>query len=294
MAFREKNFDTCYEKGIRMLARPVWPLCNLLILLYLAAEKEGLEDLAARMPEEVETQGIIYEKPAQVLKPYLPALKNMEILRGGGGASPDMPAVFSTEGQVLDMFDSLVACTQQAVLERELEKINSLLCGPCSCTLCCTGPAPDARQEYFEIPLLEHEIRLFDLPRIDSASSRACGPEDDPAFCVDGHPFFEHPPALYHWSAGWSMILSRGRSCPHLQEAGTCGIYPERPRVCRKPQIFPVVVEKPLRGVKDSRMIRQNALLAVWDCPYVKDLKEKILDYAGINELKMVFRENKA
>ncbi len=283
-----------YAQGIRMLDQPVWPLCNLMSLLYLTAEHARFETLLEELPEDLETQGIEYKKPAEILEPYVPALKNMEYLKRENGTATDLPVIVSPEGETLDMFDGLMALTHQMVLEKELERINSLLCGPCGCTLCCTGPAPDARQKYFEIPLLEQELQFFDLPKIDTDASRSCGPEEDPVLCLEGRPFFEHPSALYHWSTGWSMILPKGHSCPHLKDTGTCNIYPDRPAVCRKPQIFPVVLEQPNHTASDAPMTRRDTLLAVWDCPYVRDLKEKILEYAGLNGLKVIFKENKA
>ena len=40
----------------------------------------------------------------------------------------------------------------QRILARELENINSLLCGPCDCQLCCLGPSGEMGQVFLRAP----------------------------------------------------------------------------------------------------------------------------------------------
>ncbi len=294
MAPSELRNAPSYRKGMQLLAKPLWPLCNLMVLLYLTSEGHSLEELVRELPDEIDTPAGKYENPAELLGPVLPALKPMEVLREKGGGADAVPQILNVEGEPLDLFETVTAWIQQNVLEKELEMINSLLCGPCGCTLCCTGPLEEARQEFFEIPLEERELDLFDLPRVDTPSSRATSPEADEELRIDGLPFYKRPEAIYRWERRWSLVLPKGSACPHLNGSGQCGIYPERPAICRKPQIFPVVVEEQEKENDGKTLTRRDILLAVWDCPYVRDLKEEILEYASHNGLKVIFKENKA
>ena len=288
--------DPSYREGVELLSRPLWPLCNLLLLLHLASEGRSMRDLVEELPGEIETPAGRYEGPAALVRPYLPELSPLEGLRreGAGTEAPCAPLVRGPGGEPLDRLHALMSLVQQRVLEKELERINSLLCGPCRCTLCCTGPSSQARQEYFEIPLAPGETDLFDLPRVDTSLSRRSQPDSTPALLVEGRPFYEQGPALYHWERGWSLILPRESACPHLEASGLCSIYRKRPGVCRKPQLFPVLLEEDRSGEVPGAWTRRDTLLAVWDCPYVRDLKDEIIQYASVNGLKVIFKENKA
>jgi Fe-S-cluster containining protein len=287
-----------WREGLAALKAPVWPLCNLGMLLYMTSPCTRMEELLQELPSPVEILGVTYHAPSGVLAPLLDVLRLMEVLKTGETDTVwPVPPILTPEGQGLDPMEAAIIWIKQAVIERELERINSLLCGPCSCTLCCTGPDGDARQEYFEIPLSDREIPLFPLPAIDTAHSRSLAAEAEPELTVEGVPFFRRPPALYHWSGGWSLILPRGSRCPNLTADGACRVYPTRPDVCRRPQIFPVVLERPPVSPPEGAVApwtRRESLLAVWDCPYVRELKDPIIRYAERNELEPVFRENKA
>ncbi len=285
--------DSSWQMGLDMLQKPVWPLCNMVCLLYLTTDYESLDELFMQLPSELETQAGIYRVPLVVLDPYRPFLKAMEYLKRGE-VPPGLPRVISPEGGPVDTFDQVNTWIKQKVLEKELEQINSMLCAPMHCTLCCTGPAPEHEKEYFEIPLRDNEVGLFTTQSIDTEESRAKNPEDETPFLVKGTPFYRAPSAVYHWRKGWSLILPKGSSCPNLGEDGRCHIYLERPYVCRKPQIFPMVLEAqdPLYPDK-GELILHDVLLAVTDCPYVEELREQILDYAALYGLKVVFKANK-
>ena len=190
----------------------------------------------------------------------------------------------------------------------ELEKINSLLCGPCMCVLCCVGPdygvAADAgrvmRQDFFEIPLTAKETALFELPKMDNEGTRARTSNTEPPLQVNGRPFYEQGPAIYNWQNGWSMVLPPHSVCPKLDgQRRCCCIYPQRPRVCRRPQLFPYLIQKSAaRSNGNTRgpafvYITRHKLLAVWDCPFVRNFKKEIAAYAAACKLEPVFMENK-
>lgn len=283
------------DAGRRLLARPLLPLARLLNLLYLAGPFSTIEELLAQLSEPVETAGLLYPDPQAALSPLLPQLRELERLKNG-----DLSAweIEDEEGSPLSPLEALELWVSQAVLTRELEAINSLLCAPCRCTLCCTGPSPEMSQEFFEIPLTAPETRLFPLPAIDTAASRATEPLAEPPLQGRQGPFYRQGPGLYHWRSGWSLILPKASTCPQLATDGRCRIYQERPQVCRRPQIFTYVIEEisaEERGLEATarRWRRRNSLLAVWDCPYVRALQEEIARFAELSGLEPVFRSNK-
>jgi hypothetical protein len=60
------------------------------------------------------------------------------------------------------------------------------------------------------------------------------------------------------------------------------------------PQIFPYLLERAAidKGGMETYILR-NKILAVWDCPYVKEYKEEIATYAELCGLEPLFRQNK-
>ncbi len=77
-------------------------------------------------------------------------------------------------------------------------------------------------------------------------------------------------------------------------------MYRDRPGVCRKPQIFSYVLEEIQAAVGDTgkapipAFTAQKKILAVWDCPYVQELRDEIGAYAQICDLEPVFKTNKS
>ena len=90
-------------------------------------------------------------------------------------------------GENADRVDDMTAisclCLLQ-VLTDELEEINSLLCAPCGCDLCCTGPTSSMEQEFFEIPITDSEVELFTVERHESKDSKRRTSQEDPALAV--------------------------------------------------------------------------------------------------------------
>ena len=192
---------------------------------------------------------------------------------------------------VLAAMSALTALVSQRIMEDELGAINSALCGPCGCTLCCIGPDRTMKQEFFEIPLQDEEVDLFSIVRHDNPDIRSHQAMDDQALELEGKPFYKRSdPELFHWQHGWSLILPRKSSCPGLEENGRCRVYDNRPQVCRKPQIFSYVLEENEHQVQ-YRL--RNSLLAVTDCPYVQVLQDEIAAYAAACELELVLKGNK-
>jgi hypothetical protein len=286
-----------FQQGKSRLEQPILPLVRLLQLLYLTGPFAKIAEILPELNEPVDTGAVLYDDPHSLLAPYLPILQDLEHLKNGRSLTC---SIADEQGETADLLESLELWTAQGILAAELEEINSLLCGPCRCTLCCTGPDKEMVQQFFEIPLAETETRLFELPTIDTAESRRHSAMDEPPFTVEGRPFFEAGPVLIHWRNGWSLILPTDSSCPNLEEKSCCcRVYPERPTVCRRPQIFSYVLEAGKSAARRGEtavasFTARKKILAVWDCPYVQALKDEIAAYAEICGMEPVFKTNKA
>lgn len=279
------------SEGLALLHQPVLPLVGIVQFIYLTGDFASVRDVVAELPEDIETGYTCYRNPAGALMPYLDLLEPLAALKAGMG--PSAP-VIDADDRPVDAMTATTALVAQSVLTSELERINSLLCGPCGCTLCCVGPGNDMVQRYFEIPLRIEETRVFPIGRIDSPQSRALRIDHAPPLQVEGRDFFDRAePVLIRWQPGWSLVLPTGSSCPNLEAGGRCRVYPDRPQVCRRPQIFPYVVEPVGEAEPPAFRLRQS-LLAVVDCPYVRLLQDEIAAYAAACELEMLFRRNKA
>jgi Fe-S-cluster containining protein len=295
--------SSSFLRGRAKLERPVWPLCNLFLMLCLASPYERPDALLTELPDEVEAGENLYSDPVAILKRFSDILFPFaRFLRGDGPGNPEeekaaallvsrSSSLADLSGERPDPFDAMFALCRQDILARELEEINSLLCGPCGCDICCTGPGVEASHDFFEIPLAEPELSLFELEKVDSSASRNCLAGDDRPLVVGDRPFYASGhPLLIHWRRGWSLVMPRATACPNLGETG-CSVYMERPEVCRKPQIFPYVIEED--AASPGTYVIRNAILAVWDCPYVRFLRDEIASYAAMNGLETFFRENK-
>jgi Fe-S-cluster containining protein len=290
-------YHDLFAAGRRKLRQPLLPLARLVQLLYLTGPFATLAAVLAELPDPLAIGAAVYDRPGDLLAPCLPLLESCDL----NDPSALAATLYDETCEPLSAFEAAELWLGQQILARELEEINSLLCGPCGCTICCIGPDGAMTQEFFEIPLTAAESDLFALPKTASAASRMRTALTGRPLKVDGRLFYEHGPGLYHWQNGWSMILPRGSVCPQLEAAtGRCAIYPERPEVCRRPQIFPYLLERAPgldRKNKDhSRpaFVARRKLLAIWDCPYVRDLKEEISSYAEACEMEPVFKQNKA
>ncbi|MDF1615164.1 YkgJ family cysteine cluster protein [Desulfurivibrio dismutans] len=284
-----------FQAGRQLLQRPLLPLVRLVHLLFLTGPFTTLGELLSQLTEPLETAGINYDRPADLLAPHLTALRPLEALKDPASEAKKI-TILDQHDHPLPAMEALAMQVNQAVLEQELEAINSLLCGPCRCSLCCTGPTEEMRQLFFEIPLQPEEANLMALPQIDTPASQARDSATEPPFELHGRPFYQQPPAVYHWRAGWSMILPHGSSCPQLDDRGGCRIYPARPKVCRRPQIFAYILEcdEEAQSSQDPPVYRaRHKLLAVWDCPYVQVLQDEIAAFAQLSGLEPIFRTNK-
>ncbi len=296
-----------WQRATAMLEQPAWPLCNMAVMLFLAGPYQHIEELAADLPDELEISSITYHAAANSLtanikhlkifetikEPSLPAQQSEalpHLLDPPGLNTSDATVTMPETGNDADVFEAALARAKHRIIDQELEEINSALCGPCGCTLCCTGPSEDASQEFFEIPLFPEETERFDLEIIDTEKTRATTPYADNPLLQDKTPFFQRGPAIYRWQTGWSMILTRGSRCPALSSSGACSIYTKRPVVCRKPQIFSAILQ-PEQG---GKLAFRNRLLAVTDCPYVRALDRQITSYAALCEADLLLKANKA
>jgi Fe-S-cluster containining protein len=294
------------REGLWLLKHPVLPLFRMVQFLFLTGPFDRVEQIVEQFIEPIETNTARYDDPIEFLKPYLPLMEGIETLKKQEGQA--IPLIVDEQDKPINRFTAVESWVGQQILTMELEKINSLLCGPCDCVLCCVGPdygttldaGPQMEQEFFEIPLTEEEATLFDLPRIDNDRTRSVTANTEPPLQSAGGPFYEQGPAIYNWQNGWTMILPRTSRCPQLDgKKHTCRIYPQRPAVCRRPQIFPYLIEKSVaaasgdHGAANGVHVARNKLLAVWDCPYVREFKQEIAAYAEACKLEPVFMENK-
>ena len=158
------------------------------------------------------------------------------------------------------------------------------------------GDTRDDVPEHIAVKLLRHpefedarkyksKIKVEEQPREEV--------EDLPPLQIDGQDFYHRcDMVLIHWRRGWSLILPQESRCPNLEDSGRCLVYPDRPDVCRRPQIFPYVLEPVEHRGQPAFRLRQS-LLGVIDCPYVQQLQDEIAAFAAACELEMVFRHNK-
>ncbi len=287
-----------FTAGSKLLSCSLLPLVRLVYLLYLTGPFIRIEEVLEQLHEPLDTAGIHYPDPGRLLAPHLEALRTFEEIKHPGekGAAP---VIINDQGQPLPTMEAVELRVNQAVLEHELEEINSLLCGPCGCSLCCTGPAPGMKQLFFEIPLQHQEVALMGLEVIDTPASREVDSSTEPPLKHQGTAFYRGSAAIYHWRSGWSMILPRNSRCPQLAQGGGCRIYPQRPKVCRRPQIFAYILEDQnaaqCQGEVSTEPVyrARNKLLAVWDCPYVRSLQDEIVHFAESGDLEPIFRSNK-
>jgi Fe-S-cluster containining protein len=298
------------RNGKYRLQHPVLPLVDMVQFLYLTGPHETVDKVLDEMTEIIEINGSVYENPGRSLVPYLQFLQDFEVVKGKRKLAYSFPLIVNNNGEPQAKLQSLELWIKQRVLTRELEEINSILCEPCGCVLCCTGPDNEfdkqagytkkMQQEFFEIPLVQQEVKLFDLQKVDNVASRSLTAHSATALQINGQPFYKHEMALYNWQNGWSLILPSGAVCPQLETASKkCKIYGKRPDVCKRPQIFPYIVEEQPEKAKHSDgtlipvyMVR-NKILAVWDCPYVQQYYDDIVAFAELSKIEPVFRKSK-
>ena len=299
-----------FDTGLARLQRPVLPLVNMVQFLYLTGPCDTVAEVLDRMTKPVELEGVLYANPRRELEEYTLFLRELEVMKGKKKLSFTFPFIIDEKQKPLPGRQALELWIRQQVLSRELETINSLLCGPCGCVLCCTGPNSEhdrdsgfrgiMKQEFFEIPLKESEVSLFGIDTFDTAESHAMTARSEPPLQRDGRPFYRNATSLYHWQNGWSMILPEGAACPRLAaDTKKCLVYEKRPHVCRKPQIFPYILEKTPDTAKRSDgvllpvFMARNKVLAVWDCPYVRKFQQEIGAYAEMGGMEPVFKKSK-
>lgn len=299
-----------FEQGLSRLKKPVLPLVNMVQFLFLTGPFETIEEVLSRLTKSVELEGVLYENPQQMLNPHKACLQEFEVIKGKKKLSVPLPFIVNEKDEPVAKRQALEFWIKQQVLSRELEEINSMLCGPCGCVLCCTGPNSRfdelsgfkgrMKQEFFEIPLHDSEIDLFELQRVDTADSRSRTAHSDPPLQLENLPFYKKEAALYGWENGWSLILPAGAFCPQLaDDTKRCTVYAKRPEVCRKPQIFAYVLEKTPDTAKRSDGVlipvymARSKVLAVWDCPYVRKFQDEIGAYAEMSGLEPIFKKSK-
>ncbi len=294
---KQENSDD--GQGLQLLQQPVLPLIHMVQFLFLTGSFDRVAEIVAELPSPIETAHATYQDPASLVHGYLDLLVELEKLKQD---TPITYLIVDENGQNVDRMTAISSWVNQQILTRELERINSLLCAPCSCTLCCRGPDAEMKQEFFEIPLTDQEARRFAIPAINTDASRQVTAMTEPSLKIDHRPFYDlSRPALFNWKTGWSLIMARETHCPNLEiGTGRCLDYLNRPEVCRRPQIFPYLLERipeydRLENDREIPAYRlRQTLLAVTDCPYVRHHQDDIATYAAACELELIFKQNKA
>jgi len=281
------------SSGLKRLQQPVLPLVSMVQFLFLTGPFTKVTEVIGEMPAPIETGYATYDDPQELLNRHQRALQLLESMKSG--AEPDFEVV-DTRGEPVDAMTAVSAVIMQQILTDELEEINSLLCAPCNCRLCCIGPDSSMQQDFFEIPLRNEEPAFFAADRLDTTESRTRRSMDDVPLQENNTPFYKRTePALVHWQNGWSLILPKTTNCPNLEPSeGRCRVYVDRPEVCRRPQIFPYIVEKLDSGGEKPLYRLRQSLLAIVDCPYVGVLQDEIAAYGAACELEVLFKQNKA
>ncbi|MDH3346903.1 MAG: hypothetical protein OEM02_02205, partial [Desulfobulbaceae bacterium] len=192
--------DQQFEAGLALLAKPIAPLARIVQMLYLTGPFETISDVLQELHEPIETNHAVYDDPSGLLLPHLDLLQEFERLK-----HPRAPLarILDEQENPIEPMEALALYVSQQLLTRELETINSLLCAPCGCTLCCVGPNEQQTQEFFEIPLKADEVTLFPLAQVDNHESRRTSPYQEPPLARDSRPFYQTESAIYHWRDGW-------------------------------------------------------------------------------------------
>ncbi len=282
---------TLFKDGIDLLEHPVLPIASMVQFFIMTGDFASVTEIIDQLPESIETGTSVYNNPAALLLPYIDQLEFLLAVKNGA----ELPfKVVDESGNEADSFIAAAAIMDQDILEKELEQINSILCAPCGCTLCCVGPDLSMEQSFFEIPLQAEEVALFAVEKIDIPASRAVSAMVEPPLQLNDKPFYQREKAVVtHWQNGWSLILPESSRCPNLEGNGRCAVYGKRPSVCRKPQIFPYILEPVVEAGDEVVKRIQRKLLAIVDCPYVQLLKDEIAQYAAACELDLILKQNK-
>jgi len=306
----ESENNTRSSEGADLLKQPVLSLVNMVEFLYLTGPFKKMNEVLSQLTKPVDLEGAHFDNPQEKLKPYAIFLQEFEVIKGEKRISGELPFIVDEKQNPLPKRQSIELWIKQQILSLELERINSLLCGPCGCVLCCTGPNSEfdslsgfqgeMKQEFFEIPLEDSEVDIFSLEKVDTPEGRQMTAQSEPPLQPDGVPFYKTDRGMYHWRNGWSLILPTGTICPGLSpDTKRCMVYERRPAVCRKPQIFPYVLEKTDDTAKRSDGVlipvymARNMVLAVWDCPYVRKFQDEIGAYVEMSGLTPVFKKSK-
>ena len=132
--------DNAFEPGLAGLKKPVLPLVHMVQFLYLRSPVGTIEEVLGLLTKPVELENVLYENPPDLLRPYGSFLQEFEILKGRRKPASALPFIVNEKDEPVAKRQALELWIRQQILSRELETINSLLCGPCGCVLCCTGP----------------------------------------------------------------------------------------------------------------------------------------------------------
>ena len=152
----EKNKDR-YTLGRRMLQTPVRPLLSILEFIYITGGFSSIKEVMDQLPDSIETATAVYDNPAKQIQPFLPELTLFQQAR------TERPSVLivDTNDQILDAQSTASFFLAQSVLEKELESINSLLCGCTNARSVAWAQAKICRMNFLKFPLARKNSYTF-------------------------------------------------------------------------------------------------------------------------------------
>ena len=80
-------------EGLDLLKRPVLPLVNMVEYLYLTGPFKKINEVLSRLTKPLELEGVQFENPGQMLKPYETVLQEFEVIKGEKKLSVSLPFI---------------------------------------------------------------------------------------------------------------------------------------------------------------------------------------------------------
>ncbi len=150
--------ESIHEAGLRYLRHPVRPLLSIVEFILHTGGFAGVQEVLALLPENIETETAHYNNARQYLQPYIKELERFH--SGNSDEDAARPVVFDADGDPMDHLAAQSALLTQKILEKELEQINSLLCGAHTCTPCTDNNSVKLSDRQFHLSTPHHNCSI--------------------------------------------------------------------------------------------------------------------------------------